>query len=86
MRHGGSIPVAVAPKNGRATPKTIANACGFRGPTLIAMRDLVFPLQCLLFQSNGVVSRPIRTRERIETDRYPFRHKAARDIRAGERL
>jgi hypothetical protein len=49
MRHGGSIPVAVAPENGRATPRTTASACGFRGPTQIAMRDLVFPLQCRTF-------------------------------------
>jgi hypothetical protein len=38
-----------------------------------------FRSNAVLFQSDGVVSGPIRTRELIETDRYSFRHRAARD-------
>jgi len=49
MRHGSSILVAVALESGRATPRTTAHACGFGGPTRIAMRDLVFPLQLRTF-------------------------------------
>jgi hypothetical protein len=63
-------------------PPTPAASVGPRGsPCAIWF----FRSNSVLFQSNGAVSRPIRARELIETDRYPFRHKMTRDSDTGRR-
>ena len=62
-RHGRAILVAVALGNDLTTPRTLADAFGFGSNRFAqtAMRDRAFPFQ-VLFQSNSIVSRPIRTR------------------------
>ncbi len=50
----------------------------FQGPP---QQIRTFRPNAALFRSNGVVSAPMRTREVIETNRYPFRPNAERDTR-----
>jgi hypothetical protein len=50
---------------------TAVSACRFRGLT-----QSVFPIQCSTFPEQ---------QELLETDRCPFRHKAARDMQANGR-
>ena len=61
------------------------SARALRGLTPTARRDPVFRSNGVLFQSNKVVSGPIRTRELIEADRCPFRHEAHATVIQGER-
>jgi hypothetical protein len=49
-------------------------------------RIRTFRPNAALFRSNGVVSAPMRTREVIETNRYPFRLNAERDTHNPMRL
>jgi hypothetical protein len=48
-------------------------------------RTRTFRPDAALFRSNGVISTPMRTREVIETNRYPFRPNAERDSDTGKR-